>query len=616
MLRGRAIPLLLAAATLIPIGALGWLGARVIQQDREVGRQRQREDLELAAGRLAIGIDRRLNDIEEQLARGSGIHLTPEGPQGSGLLYTAIEERSEDVSALFAGVDVLEFQRADFPSALAQLRKLAASPKAAVRAAALNRIGRVERKAGHTAQALAAYDNLLRMRTAAVEGQPAALLARQARCQVFEQTGDKAALKREAGEFANAVYGGGWSIDQPTFDVYKELIERWGAGPPSQDAMDLTEAAIALWRIWRSGDLPLRGRRVLRVGAAPVLAVWMGADEGPAVWLASRADIESTFGSLWHAAQLAVSISDPDGLPVIGTQQPGAVDLNPGQTRLPFVLSVAGAPARAAADDYARKEAYLIIGLLLIFTLAIASAYGLYRVTSREMELGRQQSDFVSAVSHEFRTPLTSMRHLTELLAMGSIVAESKKVQYYGLLSRETERLHRMVESLLSFGRIEAGAHAWHLETVEAGKLLPEVLEEFSHEPEATGRELLCDIEENLPAIRADRVALSRALRNLLENAGKYSDPPSSIRVFAQRSNGSLLMGVEDHGIGIAPHEQSRIFQKFVRGAEVRRAGIRGVGIGLALVERIAKAHGGTVKLRSELGRGSTFTLVLPCRES
>jgi hypothetical protein len=413
MPRGRAIPFLMAAATLIPIGALGWLGARVLQQDREVERQRQREDMELAAGRLAIGIDRRLSDIEEQLSRGSGIYLTPEGPQGSSLLYTATEESSQDVSALFAAADALEFQRADFPSAAAELRKLAASPKAAVHGSALNRLGRVERKAGHTAQALAAYDALLRMGTTVVEGQPAALLARQARCQTFEQMGDKAALKREAGDFARAVYGGGWPIDRPTFDLYEDLIGRWGAGLPPQDAIDRTDAAIELWRIWRAGDLPPRGRRVVLAGASPVLAVWMETSEQPAVWLAGAADIESTFGPLWRAAQLTVSISDPDGRPVIGTQQSSAVALNPGQTRLPFVLSVADAPARFAADDYIRRETYLILGLLLIFILAIASAYGLYRVTSREMELGRQQSDFVAAVSHEFRTPLTSARLLT-----------------------------------------------------------------------------------------------------------------------------------------------------------------------------------------------------------
>jgi signal transduction histidine kinase len=208
------------------------------------------------------------------------------------------------------------------------------------------------------------------------------------------------------------------------------------------------------------------------------------------------------------------------------------------------------------------------------------------------------------------------MRHLTELLASNSVPTESRKAQYYELLSRETERLHRMVESLLSFGRIEAGAYAWHLEPVEPSEFVPRVVEEFRQEPQASGRELLCEIEQDLPPIQADRKALSRALWNLLENAGKYSEPSSAIRVFAQCSGRSVLLGVEDHGSGITPAEQGRIFQKFTRGAEAKRAGIRGVGVGLALVKRIVEAHGGSVRLTSELGRGSTFILELPCHGS
>jgi signal transduction histidine kinase len=103
---------------------------------------------------------------------------------------------------------------------------------------------------------------------------------------------------------------------------------------------------------------------------------------------------------------------------------------------------------------------------------------------------------------------------------------------------------------------------------------------------------------------------------NLIENAVKYSDPGQPIRVFVRRDNNLLLAGVEDRGYGIAVSEQARIFQKFVRGSDAKRAGIRGVGIGLALVQRIVEAHGGSVRLESEPGRGSTFTLVIPCLES
>jgi signal transduction histidine kinase len=206
------------------------------------------------------------------------------------------------------------------------------------------------------------------------------------------------------------------------------------------------------------------------------------------------------------------------------------------------------------------------------------------------------------------------MRHLTELLVSRRITSEERKVHYYELLAHETERLHRMVESLLSFARIDVGAYPWRLEPADVNQLVCGIVEEFRRESLAKGRQVLCEIEEELPPIRADREALLRALWNLLENAGKYSEPGSPIRVFARRQGASVLVGVGDKGVGIPRGEQKKIFQKFVRGADAKRAGVRGVGIGLALVKRIAEAHGGSVQLESQPGRGSTFTIVLPAQ--
>ena len=154
----------------------------------------------------------------------------------------------------------------------------------------------------------------------------------------------------------------------------------------------------------------------------------------------------------------------------------------------------------------------------------LAAAYGLSRATAKEMALVRQQSDFVSAVSHEFRTPLTSMRHLTELLATNSVQDETRKTTYYHLLARQTERLHCMVESLLNYNRIQAGAYAWRLEPVPVDELVRTVVEDFRNESRAAGRTIGYESDTNLPLVDADREALGRAVSNLLENAVKYSD--------------------------------------------------------------------------------------------
>lgn len=612
--------MLLAAATLIPIGALSWLGIRTLQQDRELERQRRRERLEVAAGRLALDIERRLRDIEGQLANGAGIHFLPTGLDSSKdlpILYQPTEfSVAQAVSTpLLAAAEIEEFQRRDLTAATATYRRLAASRNPAGRAAALVGLGRVLRQRADYQGALQVYADLERLGMVVVAGQPAALVARQSRCKILEDAGDGERLRTEAADLARELNSGGWAIDRATFDLYRDMLARWNGPAPSSEAVGRTEAALELWRAWRRGDLVPRGRRFVRQKVGPVLALWVGGPERPIVWIATAVEIEASWRPLWEAQSLAVALSDTEGQPIFGMPRTGGVSLTPGDTRLPFILSVSPLATPAEETDRMRR-AILIGGLLIAFALMLAAAYGLYRATTRELVLARQQSDFVSAVSHEFRTPLTSMRHLTELLVSRTITNEERKAYYYELLAQETVRLHRMVESLLSFGRIDVGAYAWRLEPADVNEIVSDIVEEFRRESFAQGRHVVCEIEEGLPPIRADREALSRALWNLLENAGKYSDPGSPIRVFARRRRDSVLVGVGDEGVGIPSEEQQRIFQKFVRGADAKRAGTRGVGIGLALVKRIVEAHGGSVQLESEPGRGSTFTLVLPCPES
>ncbi|HYL35609.1 MAG TPA: HAMP domain-containing sensor histidine kinase [Bryobacteraceae bacterium] len=615
---GRKILFLLAAATLIPVCALGWLGVRILAQDRDVERQRRRESLENSASRLALAIERRLGDIEEQLAHGSGMRLTVAGLEpdaGTVLLYLPQPPATAERSPVFSTAEVLEFRRQDLAGAAAAYVRLADSADVGTRAAALVFLGRVLRKQGDRAGALQVYDRLQKLGAVAVQEQPSELIARQARCRVFEESGDAVPLRREVSALSDSLYTKSWSIDRATFDFYRDLVEHWGGPSPEAEDVARTEAANALWRSWRASDLPPRGRRIFRDGTIPVLALWAGGPDRPVAKLVAPSELESWLERLSGSQRLAVSIYDGDGRIFTGSQHAGAVALNPSETRLPFTLNVASLDL-ADGNDYRMRRLTLVGGLLLLFTLMLAAAYGLYRATSRELDLARQQSDFVSAVSHEFRTPLTSMRHLTDLLVSRDISSEQRKAEYYRILANETERLHRMVESLLSFGRMEAGAYVWRLQSADVRELVIAIANEFRGDPQAAGRDLVCDIQDGLPPIHADREALSRALWNLLENAAKYSAPGTPIRVFARRKGESILLGVEDRGCGIPPDEQEKVFQRFTRGADAKRAGIRGVGMGLALVKRILEGHGGSVHLRSEPGEGSTFTLELPCHGS
>ena len=341
-------------------------------------------------------------------------------------------------------------------------------------------------------------------------------MALQGRCKVFEEMKHDAALKEAARVLGNALTHS-WPIDRATFELYRDMTVTWGGPIPARDDIARTDAAIELWRTWRRGSLAPRGRTVSGRGASAVLIMWATTAPGPVAWLTPTQRVQRSWEHLWEATHLTIAVSTVDGEPLFGTGPRTAVMLLPGDTHLPFLLTVS---SNIDADRVAwQREAPLLAGLGLTLALMLGAVYGLHRVTARELQLARQQSDFVAAVSHEFRTPLTSMRHLTDLLATRGVPTEERRAHYYRLLANETERLHRMVESLLSFGRMDAGVQTWKHETVDVAALVRDVVDNF--QPEAMGRRLSCDIAIALPSVAADREALARAVRNLLENAGK-----------------------------------------------------------------------------------------------
>jgi signal transduction histidine kinase len=234
------------------------------------------------------------------------------------------------------------------------------------------------------------------------------------------------------------------------------------------------------------------------------------------------------------------------------------------------------------------------------------------RAVSRELAVSRLQSDFVSAVSHEFRTPLTSMLHLTDLLDRGIVSDEDRRRQYYAALAHDTTRLHRLVESLLNFGRMEAGAFEYRFEPVDLAVLAGDVVAEFRKEFASSGHRFELHAEDGLPPLRVDREALSRALWNLLDNAVKYSPGRPAIWVDLAREGKRVALRVRDQGPGIPVEEQKEIFNKFVRGSAARASSVKGTGVGLAMVRHTVRAHGGEVRVESRLGEGGTFTILLP----
>jgi signal transduction histidine kinase len=283
------------------------------------------------------------------------------------------------------------------------------------------------------------------------------------------------------------------------------------------------------------------------------------------------------------------------------------------ETRLPWSLRVTSTDPEASPARLAGRRQLLFAGLGFAALLVVAVGYFSARAIAKESEAARLQSDFVAAVSHEFRTPLTSMRQFTSMLLEGRVSNEEERSNYYEALSRGTQRLTRLVENLLDFGRLEAGSHGYNMERVRAKEWLERITSEFQEEVERRGYRV--ELTWNAPEgslLLADDAALGRALWNLLDNAVKYSPESKTIWVQGRYERGWLILTVRDRGVGIPAREHRRIFRKFVRGTIPPGRTVRGTGLGLALVEQIVRAHGGTVRLESKVGEGSTFSIRLP----
>jgi signal transduction histidine kinase len=254
---------------------------------------------------------------------------------------------------------------------------------------------------------------------------------------------------------------------------------------------------------------------------------------------------------------------------------------------------------------------------ILIGFIDIMLGAGLLLVYSnvrRELHLSRLKSDFVANVSHELKTPLALIRLFAETLELGRVPSEDKARQYYRVINKESQRLTQLINNILDFSRIEAGRKEYRFAPTDVGRIVSDVLEAYRFQIEQQGFTLEVRVADDLPEVEADKEALAQALLNLVNNAIKYSREDKYLRLDVRREGDKVLLAVTDHGIGVAKGEQKKIFEKFYRAEDSLVHETKGSGLGLALVEHIMQAHGGSVEIESAAGKGSTFTLVLPIR--
>jgi signal transduction histidine kinase len=220
--------------------------------------------------------------------------------------------------------------------------------------------------------------------------------------------------------------------------------------------------------------------------------------------------------------------------------------------------------------------------------------------------------EFVATVSHELRTPLAVVRAAGDNLADG-VIRDDDQVRKYGELVRsEGRRLTEMVEQILEFAGIHSGQRTLNIAPVRIDALMERVLQDCAPLIERAGLEVQVDIPPDLPPGAGDEPALRRVFQNLVGNAVKYGAGGGWIGIDARRFGDEVSITISDRGIGIAPGDQERIFEPFYRAADVVDAQVQGAGLGLSLVQRIVRAHGGRAVVKSAKAAGSQFTIHLP----
>jgi signal transduction histidine kinase len=529
----------------------------------------------------------------------------------------------------------------------------------------LNRQARCYAKSGQHEKALASYGRQLEigLPDLASEGIPLEVTALFQIGNIHLQRGQGAEAAEAFIELYQGLVETRWPLTRAQFFSFKKLTE-----DRFQTAVGELDASLRAERDTRLEELKKRETKQLawtgileKVGERIIPrmrleALDLNADSGSFLRIAEAADSGSLLVSFFSPDKNTMFglIIDPqalaDGLFPPGSGQPGpeggwsiaVVDesgkpvasrglVSPGTSEKstepqlvfrgaftdsfpPWKIDIYRSGAGAAEKEFRMRRAVYVLSLAAVIAALFFGGYLAIRSTARELKLAKLKSDFTATVSHEFRTPLTSIRYMAELLQRGRVRDEGRKQEYYETITGESERLSRLVENLLDFSKIEAGMKEYRFEETDIAALVADVASRFRQQAALKNFSLETEIKDGIPVIPADKDSLARAVLNLLDNAVKYSggNPRVILRIWS--GDEVISIQVEDHGIGISKSEQKKIFEKFYRSESALESDVKGSGIGLPLVEHVVRAHGGKVLLESEPDKGTRVTIRLPVR--
>jgi signal transduction histidine kinase len=651
---GQRLVGVFALFILLPGAFLGVFALRVLRQESQLASQRTRESLERTAVEIGRDLDsefRRWNDAVRSAVspkRPLDVNSFPEiigqafSEPGGGVFLSISAERLEVFPAgalLYASrspapaqtapdrppaglaeAESLEIARKDYPGAIRAYRNLLDSAAAGSRPLILQRLARTLRKAGRLEEAAGAYRDLRRSEAVWIGGLPSDLIAQAELCSLASERGDTAGLAQEAMAFYRNLATGKWLLDKPRYLYYSDLGRTWCRDSRVEagefNTLNATEGRrLALSR---AAEDFLKNPRTVLPGEDITYLAFRNADPFAAVLVS--ADV---LGSRWwprifstRGEDLKAVLYAADGSAVFGSPPPATPpfavtrDLRIDDT--PWLLQIwPGRPEAIYADIRQRRT----LSLTMLGFVTVMLAFGGYltvRIVKRELEIARLRADFVSTVSHEFRSPLTGIRQLGGMLLDGRVTDPEKQRGYFKMIVQESDRLSRLVENILDFSRMEEGRREYRFEPLDPSPWLRTLVADFVTEIAANGAAVEADIQDGLPPISADKEALGSAVRNLLDNAVKYSPGSKTVWLDARAEGDAVMISVRDKGVGISEHDRKRMFDRFYRAEGEISKRVKGAGLGLSLVKHVVTAHGGTVECQSRVGEGSIFTIRLP----
>jgi signal transduction histidine kinase len=281
----------------------------------------------------------------------------------------------------------------------------------------------------------------------------------------------------------------------------------------------------------------------------------------------------------------------------------------PPRPQVPYWIASVAPGRDGALDDVAEGAGRTFLFISLAAVATVVGLVATARAVRAAAALAAMQSDFVSTVTHELKTPLASIRLISDTLAKGRYSTPASITDYARLLSDESERLRALVDNLLTFARVNDAERAYAFEAIDLLDLVEDVLEHAQGRLDERQFEVVVDIPSDLPRINVDRVAVMQVLANLVDNVIKYSDTRARLLVSGRGNSDSVCLEVQDAGVGIPRDEIDRVFDRFFRGHGAKAGGS---GLGLTIARRVIHDHRGTITIQSTVGQGTIVTIRLP----